>query len=161
MRLSAAMISSTMPSAKYSCSGSPDMFWNGSTAIDGLSGSGSAGSVAPTRAGALPPPARKRGRVRVGAFRSHPVDPNRPGEILQALLADIGEGAIEAAVDLVVDDAGDADPVKLGDPLQPRGDVDAVAVNVAVFDDHITRVDADAELDARVLGGGIVACCHP
>jgi hypothetical protein len=35
------MISSTMPSAKYSCSGSPDRFWNGSTAIDGLSGSGS------------------------------------------------------------------------------------------------------------------------
>ena len=32
------MISSTMPSAKYSCSGSPLMFWNGRTAIDGLSG---------------------------------------------------------------------------------------------------------------------------
>ena len=36
-------MSSTMPSAKYSCSGSPLMFWNGSTAIDGLSGSGRAG----------------------------------------------------------------------------------------------------------------------
>jgi hypothetical protein len=32
------MISSTMPSTKYSCSGSPLMFWNGNTAIDGLSG---------------------------------------------------------------------------------------------------------------------------
>ena len=42
MRDSAVMISSTMPSTKYSCSGSPLMFWNGSTAIDGLSGSGSA-----------------------------------------------------------------------------------------------------------------------
>ena len=39
---SAVMISSTMPSTKYSCSGSPLMFWNGSTAIDGLSGSGRA-----------------------------------------------------------------------------------------------------------------------
>jgi len=38
MRDNAVMISSTMPSTKYSCSGSPDMFWNGSTAIDGLSG---------------------------------------------------------------------------------------------------------------------------
>ena len=37
MRDSPVMISSTMPSAKYSCSGSPLMFWNGSTAIDGLS----------------------------------------------------------------------------------------------------------------------------
>ena len=34
------MISSTMPSAKYSCSGSPLILANGSTAIDGLSGRG-------------------------------------------------------------------------------------------------------------------------
>jgi hypothetical protein len=45
MRESAVMISSTMPSAKYSCSGSPLMFWNGSTAIDGLSGRGRAGGA--------------------------------------------------------------------------------------------------------------------
>ena len=31
------MMSSTTPSAKYSCSGSPLMFVNGSTAIEGLS----------------------------------------------------------------------------------------------------------------------------
>ena len=31
-----------MPSAKYSCSGSPLMFVNGRTAMEGLSGSGSA-----------------------------------------------------------------------------------------------------------------------
>ena len=37
----AVMISSTIPSAKYSCSGSPLMFVNGRTATDGLSGSGS------------------------------------------------------------------------------------------------------------------------
>ena len=35
MRESAVMISSTMPSAKYSCSGSPLRLANGSTAIDG------------------------------------------------------------------------------------------------------------------------------
>jgi hypothetical protein len=37
----AVMISSTIPSAKYSCSGSPLMFSKGSTAMEGLSGSGS------------------------------------------------------------------------------------------------------------------------
>jgi hypothetical protein len=37
------MISSTIPSAKYSCSGSPLIFWNRSTAIEGLSGSASCG----------------------------------------------------------------------------------------------------------------------
>ena len=34
------MMSSVRPSAKYSCSGSPLMFWNGKTAIEGLFGSG-------------------------------------------------------------------------------------------------------------------------
>jgi len=48
MRLSAVMISSTMPSAKYSCSGSPLMLANGKTAIDGLSGRASAGAGAGT-----------------------------------------------------------------------------------------------------------------
>ena len=48
-RAIAVVISSTMPSTKYSCSASPVMFWNGNTASDGLSGSGSGaatGSVA-------------------------------------------------------------------------------------------------------------------
>jgi hypothetical protein len=39
-RLKAVMMSSTSPSAKYSCSGSPLMLVNGRTAMDGLSGSG-------------------------------------------------------------------------------------------------------------------------
>src|SRR5690348_7879188 len=57
MRESVVMISSTMPSAKYSCSGSPLRLAKGSTAIDGLSGSAS-GAAAPTRApSALPSPA--------------------------------------------------------------------------------------------------------
>src|SRR5258708_11743763 len=34
------MMSSTIPSAKYSCSGSPLMLVNGRTAMEGLSGSG-------------------------------------------------------------------------------------------------------------------------
>jgi hypothetical protein len=49
---SAVMMSSATPSAKNSCSGSPLMFWNGSTAIDGLSGRESA-----VARGCGPPPA--------------------------------------------------------------------------------------------------------
>jgi hypothetical protein len=37
----AVVISSTIPSTKYSCSTSPVMFWNGSTTNDGFSGNGS------------------------------------------------------------------------------------------------------------------------
>ena len=43
MRDSAVMISSTIPSAKYSCSGSPLRLAKGRTAIDGLSRRASAG----------------------------------------------------------------------------------------------------------------------
>ena len=63
-------ISSAMPSAKYSCSGSPDMFWNGSTAIDGLPGSARAGSARSTQGchhQTPPPPARTRRCRRVSS----------------------------------------------------------------------------------------------
>jgi hypothetical protein len=39
MRDNPVMMSSTIPSTKYSCSGSPLMFWKGKTAIEGSSGS--------------------------------------------------------------------------------------------------------------------------
>jgi hypothetical protein len=39
----AVMISSTTPLTKYSCSGPPLRFWNGSTANDGLSGKANGG----------------------------------------------------------------------------------------------------------------------
>jgi len=89
------------------------------------------------------------------------VDPHRPGDILNLLLADVLKCAFEPALDLIVHEARDADPARIGDALQSRGDVDAVAVNIAVFDDYIARVDADAELDALVLGGCIIPCRHP
>jgi len=52
MRESAVMISSTMPSTKYSGPGSPLILANGRTAIDGLSGNAS--GAFPGAAVALP-----------------------------------------------------------------------------------------------------------
>jgi len=48
IRESAVIKSSAIPSAKYSCSGSLLKFWNGRTAMDGLSGSGSGVSAGGT-----------------------------------------------------------------------------------------------------------------
>ena len=42
--------------------------------------------------------------------------------------------------------AGDHDAAGLGQALQPRRDVDAVAVNVVALDDDVAEVDADPEL---------------
>ena len=65
---SAVMMSSLIPSAKYSCSGSPLMFWNGSTAMEGLSGSarGCAVSVGVFVAGEELGPMRTR-QARIGS----------------------------------------------------------------------------------------------
>ena len=45
LRLSSVMMSSVMPSEKYSCSCSPDIFVKGRTARDGLEGSGKSSIV--------------------------------------------------------------------------------------------------------------------
>src|SRR5271168_4674416 len=93
MRESAVMISSTMPSTKYSCSGSPLMFWNGSTAIDGLSGRVSA-AAPPPRALRVSPP-RMGGRVREGAFRSDAINVNGSSVVFEGLLAEIVEDEVQ------------------------------------------------------------------
>jgi hypothetical protein len=80
-RESAVMISSTMPSTKYSCSGSPLMFWNGNTAIEGLSDVGGAWSGSSVTSPTKRTPLRGKGADQplgcaVVAERSaHRVDP--------------------------------------------------------------------------------------
>ena len=81
------------------------------------------------------------------------VGANRLGNILDLLLADELEGERELALDLVKRGAGDADAAGFGQRLKPGSDVDAVAVDGAVFLlDHIAQVDADAKLHAPVFG---------
>jgi hypothetical protein len=46
---------------------------------------------------------------------------------------------------MVVDAARDADAASLGESLEARGDVDAVAEDVAVLDHDVADIDADAE----------------
>ncbi len=101
---------------------------------------------------------RQRRRPRVGglgrrlAGGDDAVGAHRPGDVLHALLAEEGVVELEARADGVVDRAGDADAARLGQALQARGDVDAVAVDVAAVLDDVAEVDADAEGDAPALG---------
>jgi hypothetical protein len=44
--------------------------------------------------------------------------------------------------------------------LQPRRDVDAVAVDVVTIRDHVAQIDADPEDDAFVFGSRSVAVDH-
>ena len=94
---------------------------------------------------------RLRGRVREGAFRSDPIHPDQTRDILERLLAQIIEGEVEAA-DILLNAGRDADATGLGQAFEASRDVDAVAEDVALFDDDVALVYADAELDATFRG---------
>ena len=56
---------------------------------------------------------------------------------------------------------GEADRVGFGDPLEPSGDIDPVAHEVAVrLLDHVAEMDADAEFDAAVFRHARIAFDH-
>jgi hypothetical protein len=91
---------------------------------------------------------------------SNPVDVHRTSDVLDLLLAQILERHIELVAHLVAHNLADADPAGLGKGFEPRGDIDAIAVDVARFDDDVAEIDADAELDARCLRDAVIAQCH-
>src|SRR5262249_39301628 len=128
MRLSAVMISSTIPSAKYSCSGSPLILANGSTAIDGLSGNGNDWGGA-------------RDMSDGGGSTLDPVHPHRPGDVFDLLLASILEGVGEPVANMVADRARDADAARFGQRLQPGRHIHPVAEDVVLFNDYVAEVD--------------------
>jgi hypothetical protein len=72
------------------------------------------------------------------------VDPNRPRDVLDALLPHVLEGIGKPVADMVADRARDADAARRRQRLQPHRDVDAVSINVAVVGDHVAEIDADA-----------------
>ena len=100
------------------------------------------------------------------AIRRPPVQDHAPsldrlGDVLDPLLAHRREGELEPLAQLLAHLAGDADPARLGQALQPRGDVHAVAVDVPVgLVDDVAQVDADPEADALVLGHRRLALGH-
>ena len=68
---------------------------------------------------------------------------------------------IEPPLDLPVGVLGEADRAGLGDALQPRGDIDAVAHQIAVrLLDDVAQMNADAELDAAIVRHAGVALDH-
>ena len=74
-------------------------------------------------------------------------DADRPVDVLDRYLSAILEPDVDAIADAFVDDRGDADPAGLGERLQARGDIDAIAVDVVALHDHVAEIDADAQHD--------------
>ncbi len=77
---------------------------------------------------------------------------HRLGDVLELGLPEIADRHFEPALDLTICVLGQTDRARLGDPFKPRGDIDAVAHQVAVaLLDDVADVNPDAEFDPPVL----------
>ena len=52
--------------------------------------------------------------------------------------------------DLIAHRPRDEDATRFRQRLQSRGDVDAIPVNIVVFNDYVAEIDPDAEVDPVV-----------
>src|ERR1700730_13512517 len=73
-------------------------------------------------------------------------------DVFDILFPEVVETVGEPVADMIAHRARDAEPSRLRQCLQPRGDVDAVAVNVAAVSDDVAEIDPDAKGNAFVLG---------
>ena len=89
------------------------------------------------------------------------IDPDRLGDVLELGRAEIADRQIEPPLDLPIGVLGKTDCAGRANALEPRGDVDAVAHQVAVglFDD-VAQMNADAKLDAPFRRQAGVALDH-
>jgi hypothetical protein len=78
------------------------------------------------------------------------MNPDRPRDILYPSLSSVFERKVGLAFELVADAPSDADSARFGEAFQARRDVDAVAVDVRVFNNHIAGIHPDAELDPAI-----------
>ena len=77
------------------------------------------------------------------------IDPHWLGDILKLSQAKVAHLQIEPTFDLPVGVLGQTDRPGLGDPLEPRGDIDAVTHQVAVgLLDDVAEMNAQPKLDA-------------
>jgi hypothetical protein len=95
----------------------------------------------------------------IGRCAAHAVDVDRPPDVLQFLRAEILERELDLVGDLVVDDPRDIDAARLGQRLEPRRDIDAVAEHVAALDDDVAEIDPDPQGDAP-LGRQRLVCLN-
>ena len=89
------------------------------------------------------------------------IDPDGVGDVLELGRAEIGYSEIKPPFHLTICVLGQTDRAGVGDALKTRGDVDAVAHQVAVaLLDHVAEMNADPKFDALVGRDAGVALDH-
>jgi hypothetical protein len=106
---------------------------------------------------------RRRGqRCRHRALRGRPNPPHlhRAGNVLQDLLPKVVAANVDLAAEFPMNALRQTDTAGLGEVLDPRGDIDAVAENIIVVEDNVADMDADAELDPLLGRQDGILLCH-
>jgi hypothetical protein len=85
---------------------------------------------------------------------------DRLGDVLDLMLAQRVELQGKLVIDVLDDGTRNRDAAGLGQLLQTRGNIHALAVAVLALDDHVAEIDAHARVDALVFGEAIVAPGH-
>jgi len=85
---------------------------------------------------------------------------HRLRDIFDLLFPDVRESVGEPVADMVANRTRDAHAAGLRQSLQPRGDVDAVAIDVVAIRDDIAKIDPDPEDDPLVFAERCVAVEH-
>ena len=88
------------------------------------------------------------------------IDSDRPGNVLQLLLAAVEELGIDFALYVSKGVVGNANLAWRGDSLETGRDVHAISEDVATLNNHVAEIDADAKLDTVVLGESDIAFGH-
>ena len=125
-------------------------------------GHGQRGGAGELQAPRRPPrrDAHGKGLPRRGGDRGEDLD--RLRDVLERDLADGFEAGSDLATRLLDGAAGDVDRAALRHLLEANGDVDPLAIDIAVLDDDVAEIDADPEVEAAsgrdvVCGVGKVA----
>src|SRR5271166_1920943 len=89
------------------------------------------------------------------------IDPDRFGNVLELHRAEVRDRQIEAPLNLPIGLLRETNRARRANAFEPRGDVDAVAHQIAVgLLDDVAKMDADAELNAALGRQARIALDH-
>src|SRR5215472_4736489 len=79
--------------------------------------------------------------------RAYRVGAHWLGDILDAMTAQWAVIQLELVPDLVINGLRDAYGARLGERLEPGGDIDAIPEDVVAIDDDVAEIDPDPQLE--------------
>ena len=106
------------------------------------------------------PSRRFRRRRRPVVVQFHSIGADRSRNILDVAVAEIVEAEAQLVAHLVADHPRHQNAAGFRQTLQPRRDIDPVAIDVVAVHDHVADIDTDPEIDPRLRGNVGVSLQH-